>query len=211
MQTATGEGTISVQTTSMAQSGSFTLTLRKPDSLLVNLSGPFGIKVGSALLTRNDFWFYSGLENRLYTGEMTPANLSRILRMNISFDDLLNLFTGGVFLQSDAGTPDEMGIEDNQYTFSYKNDTGSHKYFIDPQTLLIAKIEYLDTQGKLVFEQRFVNFQTIDSMQVPFNIRIVQPKERRMVSVVYSDLSINKRDLQFTFVFPPDAERVHWQ
>ncbi len=211
MQTATGEGTISVETTTMAQSGSFTLTLRKPDSLLVNLSGPFGIKVGSALLTRTNFWFYSGLENRLYSGDMTPQNLSRILRLNITFDDLLSLFTGGVFLQTDAGAPDDVGIEDDHYTFLYKSDNSSHKYFIDPQSLLISKIQYLDNQGKLLFEQRFVNFQTIDSAQIPFNIRIVQPKERRMVSVVYSDLTINTKDLEFTFVYPPNAERVRWQ
>ncbi len=211
MQTASGEGTISVETPTMAQSGSFTLILRKPDSLLVNLSGPFGIKVGSALLTRSNFWFYSGFENRLYTGEMTPQNLSRILRLNMTFDDLLSLFTGGVFLQADAGTPDDVGVEENQYTFLYRNDAGSHKYFLDPQSLLISKIQYLDNQGKLLFEQRFVNFQTIDSTLIPFNIRIVQPKERRMVSVVYSDLVVNKRDLEFTFVYPPNAERVHWQ
>ncbi len=211
MQTATGEGTISVETSTTAQSGSFTLTLRKPDSLLVNLTGPFGIRVGSALLTRRNFWFYSGLENRLYDGDMTPQNLSRILRLDVSFDDLLNLFTGGAFFRSDTGAPDGIGTEDDHFTFSYKNDAGAHKYFIDPQSLLISKIQYLDNQGKLQYEQRFVNFQTIDSTCIPFNIRIVQPKERRMVSVVYSDLAINKRDIDLTFVYPPNAQRIRWQ
>jgi outer membrane lipoprotein-sorting protein len=211
MRTATGEGTISVETPTMAQSGSFTLTLRKPDSLLVNLRGPFGIKIGSALLTRQKFWFYSSLENRLYSGETSPTNLLRMLRVNLGFDDLLNLFTGGVFQQTDFGTPNETGVEDEQFTLVYRNDNGTHKYSIDPQTLLITKIQNLDGEGKLLFEQRFVNFQSIDSTEIPFNIRIVQPKERRMISVVYSDMALNKEALEFTFSYPQNAERVRWQ
>lgn len=211
MQSARGEGTISVETPTMAQSGSFNLTLRKPDSLLVNIQGPFGIKIGSALLTRKDFLFYSSLENRLFIGSTNPQNLAKVLRVNLGFDDLLNLFTGGIFQQEDRGIPDESGTEDGQYTLVYRNETEIHKYYIDPENLLITKIQNLDAQGKLLFEQRFVNFQTIDSTSVPFNIRIIQPTERRMVSVVYSDLVINRPDLEFTFTYPRNAERVHWQ
>ncbi len=211
MQTAKGEGTISVETPSLAQSGSFVLTLKRPDSLLVNLKGPFGIKVGSALFTRSQFLFYNSLENRLFSGETTPANLSRVLRVDISFDDLLSLFTGGIFLDGDNGPPEESGAEDNQFTLVYRARGATHKYFIDPATLLITKIESLDDQGRLQLEQRFVSFQNVDSALVPFNIRIIQPKERRMVSVVYSDLSFSAQNLVFTFTYPKSAQRVRWQ
>lgn len=211
MQSARGEGTISVETPSMAQSGSFMLVLRKPDSLLVNLRGPFGIKVGSALLTRKAFWFYSSLDNRLYSGETNANNLFRVLHVSLTFDDLMNLFTGGVFQQEDTGLPEESGVEDEQYTLLYRNGLATHKYFIDPQSLLITRIQYLDGTGKLEFEQRFVNFETIDSTRVPFSIRIIQPVERRMVSVVYSDLELNRQDLEFTFTVPRNAQRVQWQ
>ncbi|HEY6952813.1 MAG TPA: DUF4292 domain-containing protein [Bacteroidota bacterium] len=211
MQSARGEGTISVETPTMAQSGSFTLMLRKPDSLLVNIQGPFGIKIGSALLTRDNFLFYSSLENRLFVGSTNPQNLARVLRVNLGFDDLLNLFTGGIFQQEDRGTPDASRVEDGQFTFLYRNAAGSHKYFINPENKLITKIQNLDVDGKLIFEQRFVNFQAIDSTFVPFNIRIIQPPERRMVSVVYSDLVLNRPGLSFTFTYPRNAERVHWQ
>jgi len=211
MHTAKGEGTISVETSSMAQSGSFVLALRRPDSLLVTLRGPFGIRIGSALLTRKEFMFYSSLENRLFIGTTSAANLARVLRVSLGFDDLLDLFTGGVFQDTDLGRPDETGVEDEEYTFLYKNGAETHKYYIDPQNLLITKIQDLDEEGTISFEQRFVDFQTIDSAVVPFNIRITQPKERRMVSVVYSDLELNKQDLEFTFSYPMNAERVYWQ
>jgi outer membrane lipoprotein-sorting protein len=211
VQTATGEGTISIETPTMAQSGSFVLTLRKPDSLLVNLQGPFGIKVGSALLTRDSFQFYNSLENRLYIGQTTPNNLAKVLRVRIGFDDLLHLFMGGIFQEKDLRAPDQAGVEDNQFTYLYKTGDESHKYYIDPHTLLITKIQYLDGQGKLLYEQRFVNFQSIDNILVPFIIRILQPTERRMVSVAYSDLNLNETNLQFSFSYPQNAKRVYWQ
>ena len=211
MQTARGEGTISVETPSIAQSGSFVLSLKKPDSLLVILKGPFGIKVGSALFTRDNFLFYNSLENRLYSGVTSAENLAKVLRVDLGFDDLINLFSGGVFFRDDTGVPDETGVEDDQFTLVYRDDGKTHKYYIDPKSMLITKIEYLDIEGKLDFEQRFINFQDVDSALVPFNIRIIQPKERRMVSVVYSDLSFNPHDLEFTFPYPKNAQRVRWQ
>jgi outer membrane lipoprotein-sorting protein len=209
--TAKGEGTISIETPAMAQSGSFLLTLKKPDSLLVNLQGPFGIKIGSALVTRTNFLFYNSLENRLYSGETTSRNLSRVMRVTIGFDDLMNLFTGGVFLKGDIGEPDTTGVEDDQFTLLYKNGLGTHKYYIDPRTLLITRTEALDEQGKLEMEQRFLDFQTVDGTLAPYNIRLIQPKERRMVSVVYSNLTLNAQDLEFNFTYPRNAKRVTWQ
>jgi outer membrane lipoprotein-sorting protein len=211
VQTVRGEGTISIETSTMAQSGSFMLRLRKPDSLMVNLQGPFGIKIGSALLTRDNFQFYNSLENRIYVGKTTPDNLAKVLRLHIGFDDLLRLFIGGIFQQEDMRGPDQTGVEDGQLIYVYRTNGGSHKYFVNSQNLLITKIQYLDTQGKLLSEQRYLNFQSIDSVVVPFNIRILQPTERRMVSVVYSELALNVHDLEFAFTYPKNAERVHWQ
>ncbi|MDD1748647.1 MAG: DUF4292 domain-containing protein [Methanothrix sp.] len=210
MRNATGEGTISVETPAIAQSGAFRLTLRKPDSLLVNLQGPFGIKVGSALVTRTRFLFYSSLENRLYSGETTSGNLSKVMRVNIGFDDLMNLFTGGAFLNADGGEPDSTGVEDDQFTLFYGNGSILHKYYVDPTTLLITKTEALDDQGRLQMEQRFLNFKLVDSVFVPFNLRLILPKERRMISVVYSNLTLNSRDVEFDFSYPPNAKRVAW-
>ncbi len=211
MTTAIGKGTIAVETPSFAQSGSFLLSLKKPDTLLITLQGPFGIRVGSALVTRTQFTFYNSLENRLYSGETNTRNLFRVMRVNIGFDDLMNLFTGGIFLRGDGGEPDTAGVEEDQYFFVYRNGSGLHKYYIDPGTLLITRTQALDDQGKLELDQQFLNFQSVDSTTIPFTIRLIQPKERRMISVVYSDLNLNQPDLKLNFSYPQNAKRVTWQ
>jgi outer membrane lipoprotein-sorting protein len=205
-----GEGRISVETPEIAQSGSFILTLQKPDSILINLQGPFGIKVGSALVTRTGFLFYNSLENKLITGLSSIENLNRILHVQLSFDDLLNLFAGGTFLENDFNAPDEIYIEDDQFVFVFTSSKTYRKYWIDPTTLYIQKVQFLDQSGKLALEQTFNNFEDVDGFAMPYTIRVVQPKSRQKLTFTYSEILVNTEKLHFTFTIPPNAERIHW-
>ncbi len=205
-----GEGQISVEMPEIAQSGSFTLTLQKPDSILINLRGPFGIKVGSALVTRTEFLFYNSLENKVISGLPSTENLNRILHIELSFDDLLNLFAGGAFLKSDLRAPDETFIEDNQFVFVFISPEASRRYWIDPITLSIQKVQFLDQKGKLALEQIFGDFEKVDEIAMPFTIRINQPNAQRRITFAYSEISVNAEKLQFTFTIPKNAERIHW-
>ena len=205
-----GKGQISIETPEIAQSGSFILTLQKPDSVLINLQGPFGIKVGSVLITRTEFLFYNSLENKLITGLSSRENLNRILHVQLNFDDLLYLFVGGTFLESDLHAPDETHIEDNQFVFIFSSLKTSRRYWIDPTTLYIQKIQFLDQSGKLALEQIFSDFEDVNGFTMPYTIRIIQPKARQRLTFTYSEILVNTEKLHFTFTIPSNAERIHW-
>jgi outer membrane lipoprotein-sorting protein len=205
-----GEGRISIETPEIAQSGSFILTLQKPDSVLINIQGPFGIKVGSALVTRTEFLFYNSLENKLITGLSSMENLNRILHVQLSFDDLLSLFAGGTFLESDFHAPDEIQVEDNQFVFVFTYAKTSQKYWVDPTTLYIQKVQFLDQSGRLVLEQTFSNFEDANGFVMPYTIHVIQPKVRQRLTITYSEILVNTEKLHFTFIIPPNAERIHW-
>lgn len=211
VQSMKGMGRITVETPEVAQSGSFTLLFRKPDSILVKLEGPFGIEVGSALLTRTEFLFYNSLQNKLISGAMNGKNLSRVLRVNLNFDELINLFTGGDFFSDDRSTPESFTVEEEQFVLTYRHQEGSRRYWIDPSSLLILKVQHLDGEGKLFVEQRFSNYKTAEGTSVPYNVRLTQQKERRAVSISYSNVLVNTNAIQFTLNIPESAERVHLQ
>ncbi len=204
------EGRVYIETPEIAESGSFILTLQKPDSVLINLHGPFGIKVGSALVTRTGFLFYNSLENKLITGISSMENLNRILHVQISFDDLLNLFAGGTFVESDLHAPDEINVDNDQFVFVFTSNQTSRKYWIDPMTLFIQKVQFLDRSGKLTLEQTFGNFESINGLAMPYIIRVIQPKARQEITFAYSEILVNTEKLQFTFTIPSNAERIHW-
>jgi outer membrane lipoprotein-sorting protein len=210
IQSIQGEGRISIETPEIAQSGAFILTLRKPDSVLISLRGPFGIKVGSALVTRTGFSFYNSIENQLITGSTSIENLNRILHVQLSFDDLLNIFSGGGFLDDDLRSPDEKRIEDDQFVFIYTSHNSSRRYWIEPTSLYIQKIQFLDHSGKLTLEQTFNDFENVDGIMMPYVIRITQPTAQQMLILRYSDIMVNVEQLQFTFSIPQNAERIRW-
>jgi outer membrane lipoprotein-sorting protein len=205
-----GEGRILVETPDIAQSVSFILTLRKPDSILVRLEGPFGIRVGSALITRSEFFFYNSLQNKLISGSSKSENLNRIFHVQLGFDDLMNFFSGGTFLDGDLRAPDETRIENGQYVFVYKSDSADRMYWIDPNTYLIRKMQYVDHSGSLILEQTFSKFQRVSGIEMPYEIRVLQPKTRELVALAYSDVSVNTESNPFTFTIPSDAERIRW-
>lgn len=211
VQSLKGSGNITLETPEIAQSGSFELMLRKPDSILVKLEGPFGIEVGAALLTRRDFFFYNSFQNRLISGTMSASNLRRILRVNLSFDELVNMITGGTFFPDDQGLPDTVTVEDDQWVLTYRHADGSRRYWIDPESLLIARIQHLDRQGEIQLEQRFANFHSIGGTSLPYRVRITQLAERRTVALSYSSLAINTDALRFTLEVPENAERLRVQ
>jgi len=211
VRSMTGSGTISVETPEIAQSGSFELFLRKPDSVLVKIEGPFGISVGSALITRQEFVFYNRLENQLITGPVTSANLNRIFRVKLTFDELLTLFTGGSFLASDEASPETVAVEENQYVFTYRNSDGSRRYWLDPVSLLITRIQHLDQKGKLQFEERYEKFRTFGDASLPRFIRVTQHASRRMIGVTFSSLDINTGSFPLVVDIPKNAERIRWR
>jgi outer membrane lipoprotein-sorting protein len=211
VRTMNGSGTISVETPESAQSGSFELFLRKPDSVLVKIEGPFGISVGSALITREEFVFYNSLQNQLITGPVTSANLNRMFRVKLTFDELLTLFTGGSFLASDDGSPETVGVEENQYVLTYKGADGSRRYWLDPQSLLITRIQHLDPKGKLFFEERYEKFRMYGDASLPRFIRVTQHSSQRMIGVTFSSLDINTGSTPLVVDIPKNAERIRWQ
>ncbi|MEX0602642.1 MAG: DUF4292 domain-containing protein [Bacteroidota bacterium] len=211
LSTMVGNGRITVETPEISQSGSFELTLRRPDSVLVKLGGPFGIEVGSALLTRYDFLFYNSFQNQVISGTTNPANLSRILRVALSFDDVLNLFTGGTFLTADRSSPDEFLEEDDSFVLVYRDGSGSRRYRVDPSSLLIQRIQLVDRSGRLVAEQTFTRHRSVNGTMVPYHIRMTLPRERRSVSVSYSDVLLNEGNVRFSLTIPDNAERVQLQ
>jgi hypothetical protein len=179
--------------------------------VLVRIEGPFGISVGSALITRDEFVFYNSLQNQVVTGPVTSANLNRILRVRLTFDELLTLFTGGSFLASDDASPETVSVEDNQYVFTYKSSDGSRRYWLDPASLLITRIQHLDPSGKMYFEERYEKFRTYGDASLPRFIRVTQHTTQRMIGVTFSSLAINTGGAPLVVDIPKNAERIRWQ
>ena len=211
IRSITGEGKLTIESPEIAQSASFFLNLQKPDSVMLRIEGPFGIELGAAIVTRDEFLFYNILQNKVISGSTNPSNLSKILRVNISFENMVALFSGGSFFIEDVEEANDMSVEEDRLVMVYDQGGLKRMYWVDTQSLLILKVQLLDTDGKLALEQRFFNHKSVEGALVPYNVQVTQPRERRRVSIAYSDLQINTPSVQFTINIPSNAERIRVQ
>ena len=206
-----GSGRISIETSEMAQSGSFTVVLARPDSVLLRIEGPFGIKVGAALLTRDSLRFYSALENRLFLGPATPHNLQRVLRFEVTFDDLLDLLCGGAFLPIDRRAPDSLSIDEDQFVLTYQTGGQQRRYWVDGTSLLLRRLVVQVPGDRPILDQSFSEYRTADGLETPFLLRTIRPSERQMLSLRYRDLTINPPRVAFSFSVPTNAQQIRWK
>ena len=80
--TLEAKGSISVESPSFVNSGSFELRLKRPDSVLVDIEGPFGIHVASALFAKGHYMFYNSFKNEVMEGEVNGGNLPAFMNIH---------------------------------------------------------------------------------------------------------------------------------
>jgi outer membrane lipoprotein-sorting protein len=211
LQSLTADGTIRIETPSLSQSGDFELALRKPDTVQITVEGPFGIRVAQAMITRTSFQAYSALENKLYVAATTPENLQKALKIDLSFDDILALFTGGRVLEADRRTPDASGADGGDAYFLFKDGDRSRRYVVDPTTLALRKIQILDRQGIMTFEQAFSDQVAMGDITLPKTARATLPQKRQVITLRYDGFRPNPGDLRFSFSPPGNARRIELQ
>ncbi|MFH0991552.1 MAG: DUF4292 domain-containing protein [bacterium] len=208
IHTLSGAGNLTVESPEFAQSGSFEVYLKKPDTIFLKVEGPFGISIGSGLLTPTRFQFYNSLSNQLISGSMNAANMKRVLKVEVEFEQLIALFTGGSFAAGDQGEPSSISKAEESIVLNFDHVSGRHQYWIDPSTSLITKIFQYDLTGKPRVELRYANFRVVENSQLPAAVRIIQHNERRMMAVVFSAIVVNGPSETIELEVPVSAERI---
>jgi len=204
-----GEGNLQIESPDFSQSVSFEVVLLRPDSLQLIFNGPFGITVAQALVTRETFQLYNSLQNRLYIGVTSPENLAKTVRIGLSFDDILSLFTGGTVLSSDRTAPYTAEPDGADAVFLFDGGQYQRRYVVDPSTKDIRKFQLLNARGAPVGEQWFSSFETIDGITYPRKIMVTQHEERRRLTLYYQSVEWNTADpSSFSFSVPVNAERI---
>jgi hypothetical protein len=204
-----GSGRLTVESPEINESASFSLYLRKPDTVMIRVEGPFGIEVGAGVVTRESFLFYNALQNQVIRGPSRAENLHRALRMNLSFDDVLSIFIGEAAV---GGTlPDTTALDNGQYTFIVQTDKGWQQCWVDPSTLMIARTVQFNAEGRAVLERRFESFTRIDNVLLPATIRMIHHTERRMLTIVYAARALNANAQPVHIRIPESATSIRLQ
>lgn len=214
IQTMEASGNIAFDSPEQSGQGWIEIKIKKPDTVYVKIEGPFGISIANALITRYDFIYYNVQENKAILGPSTDINIGAILRIKVSFDELLNGFTGGFTLNSSAEDSVQAESENGLFTIKTYKDPGSQKFYIDPTLFTVQKYNSLDENNKTVVEVNYSNYfeenASGKTVYFPANIKIKNPDKKQSVYVDYISKSFNKEGLTFNIKIPKSAKVLKW-
>lgn len=208
-----GQGTITVNSSTLQTSATFRVVMIKPDSVYITFYGPFGIELAQAVATNSDFVFYDALQNTAYAGKSDSDALQNIFRINLTFSDIIDAFTGSVNLSSNLyKSPDNFEVIYDKYILTYINPENSltSVYKIDIRRLGITDYSLKSEDGTINLEGKYSDFQIVENVAIPYKISILNRADRQKIDVEYRKISVNRKDILIDFKIPDDATIVKW-
>jgi len=199
-----GGGTLTFESPELSGSVFFTVSIKKPDSLLLRFEGPFGMDVGFLFASRERYVMYNALENQVIRGIPTAAGIRSVIPFDLTFDRLLDMLTGTFPLPPGTTAPETYRVDDEWFHLVYPRSGDTTAYWIDPRFVTVAKYRVTGPQGTLMEAETSMPEQQED-LRVPRLISVTFPETGRQVSIYYSDLTLNPGAPAFSYTIPPSA------
>jgi hypothetical protein len=205
------EGDINIDSPELSSSGSLTVSVFKPDSIFFKLNGPFGISIANFLITQNNFIYYNIQENTVYKGPSTPANFAIILKIKLTFNDLLSGYTCSFHFDDTSSANSEVLKDKNFYFLKITGEDNTKCYWVNPISFYIEKYEIRDKTGVTKLQIDYNDFELINNIYSPNNIYITNPIDKANLWISYSKKIFNKNRLIFNLKIPKSAKIVKWE
>jgi hypothetical protein len=212
IHTLEADGVLTIETPEKSGSTDFDLSLRKPDSLLLSVSGPFGIDLGTLLFTRSRYIFHNVTDHYAVAGRPDGSTMSTLFNIGLDFDQVLLSFTGE-FTAAAAGKSGAAGAAGNTstgdegYILTYDRDGKTQEFRIDGSDYFVTSYRLLGADGRPELIATAEDPDDADGIVMPYLLRVVFPKERKSITVAYDGIGVNA-DVSCAYEVPKGVE-VH--
>ncbi len=207
IQTVRGSGKITIESPESSGSGSFAAQVRKPDSAKVDLTGPFGIRIGTLALSRQEVVFFDWRSNTATIGVPDEQTLQSMLRIKLRFEEILHAFTGEFLSFASGDSLKTFAVEEGVYVLRFASGESTREFRIDGDSFIVSSYRLLASDSTATLVAMASRTDEIAGIAVPTLLRVIMPKERRSLTVAYGDLRINE-DVRCTFDIPKEANIV---
>jgi len=207
LESIVGRGMLSFDSPEIAGTAAFESSMKKPDSLLVTVEGPFGISVGTFFLSREKYILYSSFENRVITGVPSVGTIRSVIPFDLTYDDILNAFSGLFALPGEENLT-AYSVDDGLFLLSYRCGSNTCKYWVDPAYLLVTKYELYNSSGSLITDASASSFAEEGDVWAPRRIVVTFPAENRQLTIHYRSMELNAPNPSFAFTIPSNAQTI---
>lgn len=208
IQTLRCEGEITLETTDESNSGNFVMNLKMPDSLKIDFHGPFGIRAGSLLLSRDNFIFYNPSENTISMSSNYESYSNHFLPPEIDFDDVVNAVIGAPLSLQANDSIDDFYVDDNNYILIYHQNNTYREYRIDRKTMGLNLYIFVDSLKGIDVRINEEQYENGDEVSLPMFVSITVPKREWKLRIATDDFQLN-RPVNCTISFPKTAKVIN--
>lgn len=203
------DGTITVTTPTMNQSAGFDVATRGTDSVKINVYGPFGITVGSALYVNPRFTAYNALNNTVYRGSPERQMKQLPFIKDIPFALFIGTLQGRHAFRPGAALDSFTVREDGSYSFTISRENGAYeRYLYNASTDRISRCTYFTADGSSVWSIRYYYNRTEAGAVVPEQVEVSIPSKGASLLIEYGERSNENSAEEFALPYPDDAEVI---
>lgn len=206
LQTLTARGTLIMDAPEFSGSARFELALRRADSALIRVEGPFGLDLATVFVNRKGFVAYNSMNNTVTTGSTDGRGLEAVFPVAIPMSRLLEAFSGNITLP--GGPPSRYAIDDDRFLLSYRGPRYTESYRVDPGMLLVTGFILADSSGSTILEMRASRLVAYDGFSLPRRVDIQMPAKDSQIVISFSSQQPNDPTPSFAYTIPRNARRI---
>ncbi len=207
------EGDGSIDFDSPENSNSASINIRRDavhDSIYARISGLFGITGAMVTLNPGNFIFYNVQSSYVVKGESSRKNISSILKINLSYEELRNLICAAFAFDSVFKT-DNINSNDVSYILTGSKDGIHQKFYIDTKFKYVTKFISYDKSGNIAYEIDYNDYRFTGGIYFPMDVLFNVPSKNESIKLSYSSVNLNPEGLKFYFKIANNVEVYNWK
>lgn len=183
------KGEITLSARNESNSATAKTSIAKSDSLLMKISGPFGI-VGAKLYSREDYYlFFDALKGKKYEGKPDAESFAKLIYVPMSYNDIVHLLRNETVFAPDK----YKSASPNSNLFIYITDDYDDIVTVDSTTLTISRYQrqFKNDDDKYNLEVTYTNYEMVSGLYFPKIITIYYSKYDLKVTYEIDEIIVN--------------------
>lgn len=206
LKTLTFKAVVSIDSPDGSNSVTARFSIAETDSMLVKLSGPFGISVAQMYADPKTFLFYNIFQSEVLEGRPSAINMQKAMRIPLSYSDFVRLLRAEVPSGNARYSRDE---SDKQNIFSnFSNPDYDEHLTLSPDGMTIVRYQRKISGGAIIVDVSYKNYKNYNGIYLPNQMTFSFPEAETKVAIDVNNYEINKTfEKPFRFQIPKSIKR----
>jgi|GEM_PF-1607217 len=197
----TGEATLTIDSPEQSGRVGSRIAIKPEEQAEITLQSPFGGVVGRMTLSPELFMLYNRTGNLEYVGSPERPGLPGFPDLSGEEDHLLQILMGLVSPPDSRELKMNTPAESGQYIFTNHKNGRTAKYRIDPRIGRVTQYTVGTASASDSLVVTFSHFTRVDGIHFPKSIQVIQPLQKRMFSIFYHEIQIQRQERSHVIQF----------